>query len=312
MHEGIPILNFLVPKPFMHLTASSPHGVREGEGGARRQGPALARAHRRGGPDLRMATTCSSRSARRTRFPGSSATSASSSTSGPCPWSTRRRCNRRAPASSSAVTRPSVEEHHLGRRPRPRRGDFDLPAVPTARRARAAAADVNLMSQKDGHPRVELRQPGRARRRLQGPLKDLTIVLRKPSARADRSPFKEAQRCLNCDVETRVRAKLLHRVRRVRRHLPGRLHHVHRQRPSEEGSSAEAECARARPRAGTLRLARAQDGPHHGERTRTCACTAGCARALPDGRLDMQKFLLELTPRARMPRRAPAKQPVSA
>ncbi len=48
MHEGIPIFNYLVPKEFTHA-GRPPHrrAVREGQGDARRQGPAQARADRR-------------------------------------------------------------------------------------------------------------------------------------------------------------------------------------------------------------------------------------------------------------------------
>jgi hypothetical protein len=46
--------------------------------------------------------------------------------------------------------------------------------------------------------------------------------------------LKEAHRCLNCDVETVFATKLciesLHRVRRLRRHLPDGLHHLHAER----------------------------------------------------------------------------------
>ena len=71
------------------------------------------------------ATTSSSPSARRTRFPGSSATSASSSASGTCRSSTRSRFSRRCPASSSAVTprwvrRTSSGRWSTGTRPRSR------------------------------------------------------------------------------------------------------------------------------------------------------------------------------------------------
>ena len=40
--------------------------------------------------------------------------------------------------------------------------------------------------------------------------------------------FKEANRCLNCDVQTVFNAGHLHRVRCLRRHLPDGLHHLHR------------------------------------------------------------------------------------
>ena len=38
----------------------------------------------------------------------------------------------------------------------------------------------------------------------------------------------EAGRCLNCDVQTVFDAAALHRMRRLRRHLPDGLHHLHR------------------------------------------------------------------------------------
>ena len=39
--------------------------------------------------------------------------------------------------------------------------------------------------------------------------------------------FKEAQRCLNCDIETVFDTNLLHRMRCLRRYLPDGLHHLH-------------------------------------------------------------------------------------
>ena len=50
--------------------------------------------------------------------------------------------------------------------------------------------------------------------------------------------FKETQRCLNCDVQTVFTHEAVHRVRRLRRHLPDRLHHLHRQR--RRGRAAHA------------------------------------------------------------------------
>ena len=95
MHEGIPIHNFLVPKAFTHedgkLTGMLFEKV---EARIRRQGPPRAGADRRAGRAHSNATTCWSRSARRTPSPGSSATSASSSTSRGMPGSTRPPCSR--------------------------------------------------------------------------------------------------------------------------------------------------------------------------------------------------------------------------
>ena len=90
MHEDIPILNFLVPKEFTHENGKLTGVLFEKvKAELRRQGPPQAGPDRRAGRALSTATTCWSRSARRTPSPGSSATSASSSTSGTCRWSTR-------------------------------------------------------------------------------------------------------------------------------------------------------------------------------------------------------------------------------
>ena len=82
------------------------HDLREDGVRVRRPRP----HHRREGRSARRsspATTWCSPSARRTPSPGSSATSASSSTSGRCRSSTPRPTRARGPASSSAATRPS-------------------------------------------------------------------------------------------------------------------------------------------------------------------------------------------------------------
>jgi formate dehydrogenase beta subunit len=59
-------------------------------------------------------------------------------------------------------------------------------------------------------------------------LKD--IKPRSSSASIVELALKEAQRCLNCDVQTVFSAQALHRVRRLRRHLPDGLHHLHPER----------------------------------------------------------------------------------
>ena len=90
MHEGIPILNCLVPKAFLHengkLTGMSfekvarrPRRRRAGASSCRPASPSRSS----------NATTCWSPSARRTRSRGSSATAASRSTNGACRCSTR-------------------------------------------------------------------------------------------------------------------------------------------------------------------------------------------------------------------------------
>ena len=90
IHEDIPILNYLVPKEFVHedgkllgMRFEKVHAVRD------EKGKPHAGADRRDRSCSSSATTSWSRSARRTPSPGSSRTSASSSTAGACRWSTR-------------------------------------------------------------------------------------------------------------------------------------------------------------------------------------------------------------------------------
>jgi len=164
---------------------------------------------------------------------------------------------------------------------------------------------VNLMSAEDGHHEWSYDNQVAPDARFKVPLKDLTIVLKDIRQEVElgfdpQLAFKEAQRLPQLRCGDGVRAEAVHRVRRVRRHLPGRLHHVHRQRRGR-GAPREAECARARPRAGTLRLAALKTGRIMAK-DRTCACTAGCAPSAADGRRDMQKFPPRAhARRARMP-----------
>ena len=171
MHEGIPILNFLVPKEFTHengrLTGVR---VREGEGRVRRQGPAQAGADRRARSARSTATTCWSRSARRTPSPGSSATSASSSTNGTCRRSTRRPWPSTHPKvffGGDAAFGPkniiwAVAHGHEAA------VSIDQILLRRGRHRAAAAGRSTLDQPEDGHPRVELRQRHLARPALPG------------------------------------------------------------------------------------------------------------------------------------------------
>ena len=107
--------------------------------------------------------------------------------------------------------------------------------------------------------------------------------------------WKETQRCLNCDVETVFTQNALHRVRRVRRHLPDGLHHASR------ATARRRICARA-CRAEALNLT--QDLYVSGELKTgrvmvkdedVCLHCGLCAERCPTGAWDMQKFLLEMT-----------------
>ena len=134
-HEGIPIINFHVPKAFVHeggrLVGMT---LRDRAGALRRRRPAPPRADRCARRASSSATTCSSRSARRTPSRGSSATAASTSTAGACRCSTRRPSSRRVPRRVLRRRRGlRAEEHHHRRRARPRGGGVDRPLPATAR-----------------------------------------------------------------------------------------------------------------------------------------------------------------------------------
>src|SRR5262245_34009875 len=76
----------------------------------------------------------------------------------------------------------------------------------------------------------------------------------------------------------------LHRVRRLRRHLPDGLHHLHRQRRGE-GPAPSPERAGAQCDPGPLYRQRSQDRPHHGQGRGCLPALRPVRRALPDRRL---------------------------
>ena len=211
MHEGIPILNYLVPKAFTHEDGRL-------TGVTLREGAAPSATRRAGASSCRpasptctpRATTCWSRSARRTPSPGSSATSASSSTSGACRWSTRRPCSRPARACSSAATPRSG--------PRTSSGPW---RTATRRRSRSTSSAAARTSRQRPPPRVT----ASSARRWASTSGATTTTLATTGATACRSvdnaialdrrqgggrarlrpragAAQEAQRCLNCDVQT--------------------------------------------------------------------------------------------------------------
>src|SRR5579883_29331 len=73
-------------------------------------------------------------------------------------------------------------------------------------------------------------------------------------------------------------------MRRLRRHLPGRLHHVHRERRRRRSAPA-VEPAGAEPIASDLRFGHAQDRPHHGERRRRLPALRPVRRTLSHRRM---------------------------
>ena len=160
MHEDIPILNY--PRAqgvHPRRRQADRRAVREGRGRVRRQGPAQPGADRRARPALSNATTCWWRSARRTPSPGSSATSASSSTTGTCPRSIPMTMHSTHPNvffGGDAAFGPKniiwavAHGHDAAISIDKLLHGEDVPRPPAARRG--------AHQPEDGHPRVELRQ----------------------------------------------------------------------------------------------------------------------------------------------------------
>ena len=126
--------------------------------------------------------------------------------------------------------------------------------------------------------------------RYRVPLRDKAEALKQRQAggrarlRPASSAIAEAQRCLNCDVETVFADAAVHRVRRLRRHLPDGLHHLHRQRRGG-GAARAAERAGAEPDPGPLCVGDAADRAHHGQGRGRLPALRAVRRALPDRRL---------------------------
>ena len=209
MHEDIPILNFLVPKEFTHDNGKLTGVVFEkvkAEYATTRAGAISCR------PASRIrhvpATTCWWRSARRTPSPGSSATSASSSTSGTCPRSIRRPWPRPTRRCSSAATRPSARRTSSGR--------WRTATTPRCRSTSSCSGediterplpDVQISSQKMGIHEWSYDNDISNDKRFRVPHRDKVIALKDIRAEVElgydvKLALGEAQRCLNCDVQT--------------------------------------------------------------------------------------------------------------
>ena len=225
--------------------------VREGEGRVRRQGPPQAGALPASRTSISNATTCWSRSARRTRSPGSSATSGSSSTNGTCRRSIRRPSRRPTRRSSSAAMRRSARRTSSGRwrtatRPRSRStssssgedvNDRPLPAV-------------EVVSQKMGIHEWSYDNDIAHDKRYRVPTRDNVIALKDIRTEVelgydDQARLPGSAALPELRRADRVHRPALHRVRRLRRYLPDGLHHLHAERRGSRAAHA-AEGAGAR------------------------------------------------------------------
>ena len=264
--------------------------LREGEGRVRRQGPPQAGDRPASRTSISNATTCWSRSARRTRSRGSSATSGSNSTSGTCRRSIRRPSCRPIRRSSSAAMRRSARRTSSGRWRTATRPPSRSTSSSTARTSTIVPLPaVEVVQPEDGHPRVELRQrhrerqalpraDARQRHRAEGHPHRGRARLRRQARLRRGAALPELRRA------DRVHRAALHRVRRLRRHLPDGLHHLHAERRGS-GSAHAPEGAGDEPDAGPLRRRQSQDRPRDGEGRGRVPALRAVRRALPDRRL---------------------------
>ena len=102
--------------------------------------------------------------------------------------------------------------------------------------------------------------------------------------------FEEARALPELRRADGVRGQALHRVRRLRRHLPDGLHHLHRERRGE-GAAHAAHGAGDEPDAGPLYRQRPQDRPRDGEGRGRLPALRPVRRALPDRRLGYAQVL---------------------
>ncbi len=136
--------------------------------------------------------------------------------------------------------------------------------------------------------------------RYRVPLRDKEVALKDVRVEVElgfdqKLGFLEAERCLNCDVETVFIARSVHRVRRLRRHLPDGLHHLHR-RTARRTSCAAGSNAPAKNRTQDLYVsAELKTGRIMVKDEDVCLHCGLCAERCPTGAWDMQKFLLDMT-----------------
>ena len=152
----------------------------------------------------------------------------------------------------------------------------------------------------DGHPRMELRQRGVQRPALQGALgqgRDRAgqhphrggTGLRRRHGLQGNAALPELRRA------DQVHAEPVHRMRCLRRHLPDRLHQLHRQRRRSRSAHAAVRRRRTTWRRRCMSAATLKTGRVMVKDEDVCLHCGLCAERCPTGAWDMQKFLIEMT-----------------
>ena len=251
IHEGIPILDCLVPKAFLHtngkLTGMSfdkVRAVRDDKG--RRQLVSTGEPEQVFECDdvlvavgQENAFPWIERDARpRLRRVGHAGARRGDAAVEPAARVLRRRCGARARRTSSGPSPRAT--------PRRSRSTSSCNGEDVAARP---APGVTLVSQKMGIHEWSYDNDITTDLRHKVPWRDVNQSLRNIKVEVElgfdvATAWKEAQRCLNCDVQTVFNDGAVHRVRRLRRHLPDRLHHA--SPPTATRPSCAPGCTRRR------------------------------------------------------------------
>ena len=171
------------------------------------------------------------------------------------------------------------------------------------------------MSQKMGIHEWSYRQRRLGRRALQGALGQAaetragqTSAWKWSWASTPPPRSRRPSRCLNCDVQTIFNRDIgVHRVRRLRGHLPDGLHQRSRRERRRSPTCARSLKAPAlEPGAGSLRVGQElKTGRVMAKDEDVCLHCGLCAERCPTGAWDMQKFLAR---RSRQPAPRPARR----
>ena len=170
-------------------------------------------------------------------------------------------------------------------------------AAATARTSRERPPPhVNLISQKMGIHEWSYDNQVANDARFKVPLKELTIALKDIRQEVElgfdpQLAWKEAQRCLNCDVQTVFAPKLCIECDACVDICP--MDCITFTPTARRGAARAPERAVAQPRQAALRLARLKTGRIMAKDEDVCLHCGLCAERCPTGAWDMQKFLLE-------------------
>ena len=190
-----------------------------------------------------------------------------------------------------------AEEHHLGRGARPRRGDLDRQVL-HGEDVRDRPPPGVPGQPEDGHPRVELRQRHLERRCAIAcrcatrRSRSRTCASRSNSAIDEKLGYLEAERCLNCDVQTvftgRCASNATHASTSAR-WIASPSPTMARKPSCAARLNAPAAQRRARSRTSAI----AEDRTHHGQGRGCVPALRSVRRALPDRRVGHAANILD-------------------